>query len=75
MHPDTLGYMATLAGLKILEVRMLSPVSPNHLLKDIPIDSSHPPALGDAIERINRNIGQLNGLLYGHQDYCIVLEA
>ncbi len=75
MHPDTLGYMATLAGLKIVETRMLSPVSPNHLLKEIPIDSSHTPAVGDAISRINENISQLNRLLYGHQDYCIVLEA
>jgi O-antigen chain-terminating methyltransferase len=75
MHPDTLGYMATLAGLKILEVKMLSPVSPNHLLKEIPVDSSHTPAVGDAINRINENISQLNRLLYGFQDYCIVLEA
>ncbi len=75
MHPDTLGYMATLAGLKILEVKMLSPVSPNHLLKEIPVDSSHTPAVGDAISRINENISQLNRLLYGFQDYCIVLEA
>lgn len=75
MHPDTLGYMATLAGLKILETKMLSPVSPNHLLKEIPVDSSHTPAVGDAINRINENIAQLNRLLYGFQDYCIVLEA
>ena len=75
MHPDTLGYMATLAGLKIIETKMLSPVAPNHLLKEIPIDSSHTPAVGDAINRINENIAQLNRLLYGFQDYCIVLEA
>lgn len=75
MHPDTLGYMATLAGLKIIDTKMLSPVSPNHLLKDIPVDSSHTPAVGDAIHRINENIGQLNRLLYGFQDYCLVLEA
>jgi 2-polyprenyl-3-methyl-5-hydroxy-6-metoxy-1,4-benzoquinol methylase len=75
MHPDTLGYMATLAGLKIIETKMLSPVSPNHLLKDIPIDSSHTPAVGDAVARINENFRQLNRLLYGFQDYCLVLEA
>lgn len=75
MHPDTLGYMATLAGLRIIETKMLSPVSPNHLLKEIPVDSSHTPAVGDAINRINENIAQLNKLLYGFQDYCIVLEA
>jgi hypothetical protein len=75
MHPDTLGYMATLAGLAVKEVKMLSPVAMNHLLKEIPIDSSHKPAVADAIHRINENIAQLNRLLYGHQDYCLVLEA
>lgn len=75
MHPDTLGYMATLAGLTIKEVLPLSPVSPNELLKEIPVDSSHLPAVKDAISRINENIKQLNRLLYGHQDYCLVLEV
>lgn len=75
MHPDTLGYMGTLAGLKIAEIKMLSPVSPQHLLKDIPIDSSHTPAVADAVRRINENFQQLNRLLYGFQDYCLVLEA
>jgi O-antigen chain-terminating methyltransferase len=75
MHPDTLGYMATLAGLRILETKMLSPVSPTHLLKDIPVDSSHTPAVADAVSRINQNFQQLNRLLYGFQDYCLVLEA
>jgi SAM-dependent methyltransferase len=75
MHPDTLGYMATLAGLKIVETKMLSAVPPNHLLKEIPVDSSHKPAVADAISRMNEVIGQLNRLLYGYQDYCLVLEA
>lgn len=75
MHPDTLGYMATLAGLKIVDTKMLSPVAANHLLKEIPIDSSHKPAVADAISRMNEAIGQLNRLLYGYQDYCLVLEA
>lgn len=75
MHPDTLGYMATLAGLAIKEVLPLSPVSPNQLLKEIPVDSSHLPAVKDAISRINENIKQLNALLYGSQDYCLVLEV
>jgi SAM-dependent methyltransferase len=75
MHPDTLGYMATLAGLAVKEVKMLSPVAMNHLLKEIPVDSSHKPAVADAIHRINENITQLNRLLYGYQDYCLVLEA
>jgi hypothetical protein len=54
---------------------MLSPVAVNHLLKEIPVDSSHTPAVGDAIRRINDNFTQLNRLIYGFQDYCLVLEA
>jgi len=75
MHPDTLGYMATLAGLRILETKMLSPVSANHLLKELPLDPTYTAAIADAVRRTNENIQQLNRLLYGFQDYCLVLEA
>jgi O-antigen chain-terminating methyltransferase len=75
MHPDTLGYTATLAGLKIVETRYLSPVSTNYLLKEIPAELGFSPIVGDAIRRINANMQQLNRLLYGFQDYCLVLEV
>ena len=75
MHPDTLGYTATLAGLKIVETRYLSPVSANYLLKEVPAELGFSPIVGDAIKRINANMQQLNRLLYGYQDYCLVLEV
>ena len=75
LHPDTLAYMATLAGLKIVETKMLSPVSPNQLLKEIPSDSSHTHAVADAVSKINVSFQQLNRLLYGYQDYCLILEV
>jgi O-antigen chain-terminating methyltransferase len=75
MHPDTLGYTATLAGLKIVETRYLSPVAPNHLLKEIPVDPNHPPTVVDTVHRINQNIEQLNRLIYGFQDYALILEV
>jgi hypothetical protein len=74
-HPDTLGYTATLAGLKIVETRYLSPVSPNHMLREVPEDSNQPPPMLEATRRINQNIEQLNRLLYGFQDYALVLEV
>jgi hypothetical protein len=67
--------MATLAGLAIVETRYLSPVSPNHLLREIPIDTSLKPNVTEALQRINSNISQLNHLLYGFQDYCLILEV
>ncbi len=75
MHPDTLGYIATLTGLRIVEVRYLSPVAKSHLLKEIPIDSTYAPVLADALTRLNGDIKQLNDLLYGYQDYALILEV
>jgi SAM-dependent methyltransferase len=75
MHPDTLGYIATLSGLKIAETRYLSPVAVSHLLKEVPVDSTYSAPLADAMQRLNSNIRQLNSLLYGFQDYCLILEV
>jgi hypothetical protein len=75
MHPDTLGYIATLSGLKLCETRYLSPVASQHLLKEAPIDSTYSAPLVDSIQRLNANIRQLNALLYGFQDYCLILEV
>jgi 2-polyprenyl-3-methyl-5-hydroxy-6-metoxy-1,4-benzoquinol methylase len=75
MHPDTLGYIATLSGLKVVETRYLSPVATSHLLKEVPVDSTYSAPLGDAMQRLNANIRQLNSLLYGFQDYCLILEV
>ncbi|MFM1847140.1 MAG: hypothetical protein RL417_614, partial [Pseudomonadota bacterium] len=59
----------------IVETRYLSPVSHNHLLREIPVDTTLKPNLVDVVHRINANIAQLNRLLYGFQDYCLVLEV
>lgn len=75
LHPDTLGYMATLAGLRIVDTKYLSPVSPNHLLREVPIDTALKPNVVDALHRINANITQLNRLIYGFQDYALILEV
>ena len=75
MHPDTLGYTATLAGLRIVETRYLSPVAPNHMLREVPVDNNAPVSEVQALRRINQNIEQLNRLLFGYQDYALVLEV
>lgn len=74
-HPDTLVQMATVAGLSLRETRFLSPVSPHFLLREIPNDSSYTSPFRDGIQRLNANIQQLNALLYGYQDYCVVFEV
>lgn len=75
MHPDTLAYAMTLAGLKVLEVRNLSPVPDAAKLQAIPEGEHLTPRLADTLTILNRNIRQLNDLLYGDQDFCIIAEV
>jgi 2-polyprenyl-3-methyl-5-hydroxy-6-metoxy-1,4-benzoquinol methylase len=75
LHPDTLEYSASLSGLKVKEVRVLSPIPGAAKLQQIQIDEDFPPRLAFALERVNQNIAQLNNWLYAEQDYCIIAEA
>ena len=72
LHPDTLRYQMELKGLKVNDVRYLSPVS--GVLKSVPVDEQMPPRWKTTIDLFNNNIEQLNGLLYGHMDYAIIAE-
>jgi hypothetical protein len=65
----------TLAGLNVVEVRMLSPVGNEGLLKELPIGEFVGPKCAALIQSANQNIQQLNSILYGYQDYCIIGEA
>jgi hypothetical protein len=74
-HPDAVEQMAMAAGLSLKETRFLSPVPPHFLLRELPDDSSNTFPFRDGIQRLNANIRQLNALLYGYQDYCMVFEV
>jgi O-antigen chain-terminating methyltransferase len=74
LHPDTLAYSMQLCGLTIRETRMLSPVSKEACLQEIPLTSELTPRLAAVCETLNSNIRQLNDLLYGSQDFCIIAE-
>lgn len=75
LHPDTMSYRMALAGLVIREVRMLSPVPAEAQLQTIPVDEHLTPRWAFTIGRLNHNVEQLNRLLFGYQDYCIVAEV
>ena len=75
LHSDTMAYAMDLAGLKVIEVRELSPVSQEAGLQPLPVEEFMTPRWAYAVEQLNRNFLQLNALLYGFQDYCIVGEA
>ena len=72
LHPDTLAFAMTTAGLKVEEVRPLSGVPIEAQLKEIPVEEYMTPRWVMTVERLNRNIRQLNSLLYGNQDYCVI---
>jgi len=74
LHPDTLAYSMQLCGLTIVETRMLSPVPKEACLQEIPLAEELTPRLARVFETMNANIRQLNELLYGSQDFCIVAE-
>ncbi len=75
LHPDTLSYQMELSGLTVREVRMQSPVPREAQLKELSIGEFLAPSEISMVRSINRAIQQLNGLLYGHQDYAIIAEA
>jgi 2-polyprenyl-3-methyl-5-hydroxy-6-metoxy-1,4-benzoquinol methylase len=63
IHPDTLAFLCESAGFPDVEIRRLSPVP----------DEERLPKVGDA--RIDEMVEQLNGLLYGYQDYAVVART
>lgn len=75
LHPDTLAYAMELEGLRVKEVKNLSPVPEEARLQFLPQAPTATPAQRELVERINSNIDQLNELIYGYQDYCIVAEV
>ena len=64
-----------LAGLKVREIKPLSPVAEEAQLRRLEVEEFMTPRWAFAVERINANFAQLNHLIYGFQDYCIVAEA
>ncbi len=74
LHPETLEFVLELSGLKVQEVKMLSPVPQEAQLKSLEIEDYMTPRWAFTVERLNQNISQLNELLYGNQDYCIIAE-
>ncbi|RMG42355.1 MAG: methyltransferase domain-containing protein [Candidatus Dadabacteria bacterium] len=75
LHPDTLSYTVQLAGLKVIELKELSAVPEEARLRKIKVEEFMTPRWAALVENINRNIDQLNDLIYGYQDYCIVAEV
>jgi len=74
-HPDTLSHSMSLAGMKIVEVKYLSPVPQEVSLREISQEEYMTPRWVELIDRFNSNIRALNDLLFGYQDYCVIGEV
>jgi 2-polyprenyl-3-methyl-5-hydroxy-6-metoxy-1,4-benzoquinol methylase len=74
LHPDTLAYEIELAGLRVREVRYLSPIPPEAQLQEVALSSEMPPAIQHGFEQVNGAIRQINRVMYGYQDYCVIAE-
>lgn len=75
LHPETMRFMLDVSGLKVIEVRKLSAFPKEAELKELELKEFMSPRLEVMIEQLNQNFKQLNQLLYGYQDYCIVAEV
>ena len=70
LHPDTLRYVMEFGGLEVEDVKYLSAVT--GVLKEVQADEQMPARWHNTVELINHNVKQLNSLLYGYMDYCII---
>ncbi len=71
LHPETTRFLAEQAGLEQVQIRFLHPVSERGRLGLLP-GAVEMPAMRPLVERINRNVEQLNRFLYGPQDYGVI---
>ena len=75
LHPETLAYLVGAGGFQNVAVNYRSPIPPEHLLARAP----EPADGGDErfsvlTAAFNRNVDELNRLLFADQDYAVVAE-
>ncbi len=75
LHPETMRYLVELAGAEVLEVQLRSPYPSGATLQELEVGGFMTPRWADLVATLNRNIRELNRLLFGYQDYCIVARA
>ena len=68
LHPETLTFLASVAGFANVRVEMLSPVEPLSQLRRLDGAAAVP---GFVVETFNENVDRLNALLYGSLEYAL----
>jgi SAM-dependent methyltransferase len=76
LHPDTLSFLMTAAGFQRVEVRYLSPYSPDHKLQRVAVgrDTVVAPVGAAMMEAFNANVDLLNEQLFSNRDYVVIAE-
>ena len=75
IHPEAFRFLLDSAGLRDIEIVRSEPV-PDPMRLEVPeVPPGADQAVRASIEVVQRNIGRLNDLLYGPQQYAIVARA
>ena len=75
LHPETTQVIIEHAGLKVIEMRRLSLYPQGACLQEIPLDKSASQEWAALVNVHNHNVRELNRLIFGAQDYCIIAEV
>jgi 2-polyprenyl-3-methyl-5-hydroxy-6-metoxy-1,4-benzoquinol methylase len=71
LHPQTAEFLLSQAGFHPIQTRLLHPVPESDRLQGLPTERPEP-GLTATMGIMERNIGQLNNILYGPQDYAVI---
>ncbi len=71
VHPETIKFLLESQGFSDVAFQYFSPVPAESRLKHVNV-SALSGEIRNAAETLNGNIDNLNGLLYGYQDYAVI---
>ena len=71
LHPQTAKFLLGQAGFHPVQTRLLHPVPESGRLQGLPTERLEP-GLAAMVHVMERNIEQLNNILYGPQDYAVI---
>lgn len=74
LHPDALQYLVKAAGFQEVRIEYKNPFSPEKSLQELDVTGISDETLRSQMGKINRNIRQLNELVFGSLDYAIIAK-
>jgi O-antigen chain-terminating methyltransferase len=72
IHPDALQFLLKSVGFQDIQVEYKVPFSPELLLQEIDLSSVSDEVLRTQLTTVNKNIRQLNEIIYGFLDYAMI---